>query len=178
MRSKKSLIRLTLISSILLLFATCAFAQDVTYNFLQGTDFSKFKTYKWVNAPDQKYPSEIVDTQIKESIDKQFAAKGLTKISDGMPDIYAIYQVAIDQQTEWYSFGTGWWGMGGTSTTSYAIHVGTLVIDLYDTAAKKMVWTGRATKQLNPSKDPAKNQKNLDKAMAKLMKNFPPPVKK
>ena len=37
-----------------------------------------------------------------------------------------------------------------------------------------LVWTGHATKTLNPSKDPEKNQKNMDKAMAKLLKDFPP----
>jgi len=31
---------------------------------------------------------------------------------------------------------------------------------------------------LNPPKDPEKRQRNLDKAVAKLLKNFPPPAKK
>jgi hypothetical protein len=34
-----------------------------------------------------------------------------------------------------------------------------------------------ATKQLNPSKHPDNNRKRLDKAMAKLLKNYPPPSK-
>ena len=41
-------------------------------------------------------------------------------------------------------------------------------------AAKKLVWKGTATKTLNPSKDPKKNQERLQKAMDKLLKNFPP----
>ncbi len=32
----------------ILLAATSAVAQDVRYNFDKDTDFSKFKTYKWV----------------------------------------------------------------------------------------------------------------------------------
>jgi len=51
------------------------------------------------------------------------------------------------------------------------------VLDIYDPAAKQLVWTGRATKTLDPSKSQEKNQKNLDKAMAKLLKNFPPKAK-
>jgi hypothetical protein len=31
---------------------------------------------------------------------------------------------------------------------------------------------------LNPPKDPEKKQKNLNNAVAKLLKDFPPPVKK
>ena len=179
MRISKLAFRAALVSGILTLMAVLAVGQDVSYNFMADTDFTKFKTYGWVTAPEAKYPSQIVDTQIKDAIDKQLALKGLRKISDGIPDIYAIYQVAINQETQWHSYGGGWWiGMGSVTTTSNTINIGTLVLDMYDTAAKRMVWTGRATKQLNPSKDPAKNQKNLEKAMAKLMKKFPPPKKK
>jgi len=67
---------------------------------------------------------------------------------------------------------------GGMATaTSSTISVGTLVLDIYDPAVKQLVWTGRATKTLDPSKDPQKIQKNIDKAMAKLLKNYPPKVK-
>ena len=69
--------------------------------------------------------------------------------------------------------------MGGMGTmTSSTINIGTLVVDLYDVAAKKQVWHGIATKTLNPSKDPQKNQETTQKAVAKLLKNYPPPVKK
>jgi hypothetical protein len=36
------------------------------------------------------------------------------------------------------------------------------------------VWTGRVTKTLDPSANQAKKQKNLDKALQKLLKGFPP----
>ena len=39
---------------------------------------------------------------------------------------------------------------------------------------KQLVWTGTATKTLNPSSNQEKNQKNLNKAMAKLLKAYPP----
>jgi hypothetical protein len=47
---------------------------------------------------------------------------------------------------------------------------GTLAFDVYGQA-------GTASKTLNPPKDPDKKQENLDKAVAKLLKNFPPPKK-
>jgi hypothetical protein len=49
-----------------------------------------------------------------------------------------------------------------------------LNLDFYDTGIKKQVWRGAATKTLDPPKDPAKLQRKLDKAVAKLLKNFPP----
>jgi hypothetical protein len=51
------------------------------------------------------------------------------------------------------------------------------VIDVYDAANKQLVWTGRATKTISPSKNQQKNLDNLNKAIAKLMKNYPPPMK-
>jgi hypothetical protein len=52
--------------------------------------------------------------------------------------------------------------------------VGTLVLDMYDRSANQLVWTGNATKTLDPSKSQEKNQQNLNKAMQKLLKNYPP----
>jgi hypothetical protein len=61
----------------------------------------------------------------------------------------------------------------GTATES-TINIGTLVLDVYDPATKQLVWTGRASKTIDPSNNQEKNQKNLNKAMAKLLKNYPP----
>jgi hypothetical protein len=66
-------------------------------------------------------------------------------------------------------------GMG--EATSSTITNGTLVVDIYQVATKQLVWTGRATKTLSPSKNQEKNLNNLNKGIAKLMKNYPPPMK-
>src|SRR5215469_16192806 len=113
-------------------------AQDVTYNFMPGTDFSKFHTYKWVNIEGGAHPNQIVDAQIKQSVDAQLAAKGLTKTQDDKADLYLGYQVAVDQQKQWNGYGMGggvrWGGMA--TATSSTINVGTLVLDMYDPSTK------------------------------------------
>jgi hypothetical protein len=60
------------------------------------------------------------------------------------------------------------------NATSSKISVGTLVLDMYDPGSKQLVWTGRATKTLDPKANQEKREKNLDKAMQKLLKNYPP----
>jgi len=60
------------------------------------------------------------------------------------------------------------------TATSSTINVGSIVLDMYDPATKQLVWTGTATKTLNPSSNQQKNEKNLNNAMAKLLKNYPP----
>jgi hypothetical protein len=49
-----------------------------------------------------------------------------------------------------------------------------LTIGLFDPASKQLVWRGAASKTLNLSKDPDKNYRDLEKAMAKLFRNYPP----
>jgi Domain of unknown function (DUF4136) len=152
-------------------------AQDVKYNSMPGTDFSKFHTYKWVVVPNAKYPNQIVDAQIKDAINSQLSAKGLTLTDSDKADLYVAYQTSVAQQQQWnaYGMGGGWRFGGGMATaTSSTIDVGTLVVDMYDPSTKQLVWTGRATKTLNPSSNQEKNQKNLNNAMAKLLKNYPP----
>jgi|WetSurSiteA1Bulk_404760.scaffolds.fasta_scaffold121095_1 hypothetical protein len=167
----------------LVLFCFCALlqAQDVKYNFDPGTDFSKYKTYKWVDVPDAKYPDQLTSNMIKQSIDGQLALKGLTKTDDDKADLYVAYQIAVSEEREWYATGYGgrYRTMGGMGTaTSSTIKIGTLVFDMYDVSEKKQVWHGDATKTLDPSKDPKKNQEKMEKVAKKLLKNYPPPVKK
>ncbi|MBV8811851.1 MAG: DUF4136 domain-containing protein, partial [Acidobacteriaceae bacterium] len=66
----------------------CAIAhgQDVRTNYVQGTDFSKYHTYSWVTIGEIGHSDQILDTEIKQSIDSQLAGKGLTKVDSGTPD--------------------------------------------------------------------------------------------
>jgi hypothetical protein len=167
--------------ALMLLFPVLAcslmVAQDVTTNSMPGVNFSKYHTYKWVPVEGAVQPNQIVDAQIKSSIDSQLATKGLTKTDGDNADLDMAYQVAIDQEKQWNAYGTGGglrWGGGMGTATQSTISTGTLVLDMYDPATKQLVWQGRASKTLDPGANQQKKQKNLDKAMAKLLKNYPP----
>jgi hypothetical protein len=160
-----------------LLACSTALAQDVTTNAMPGTNFAKYHTYKWVTVEGVSYPNQIVDTQIKNSIDSQLAAKGLAKVDTDKADLYVAYQVSVDQEKQWNAYGMGGglrWGGGMATAQSSTISIGTLVLDMYDPSTKQLVWTGRVTKTIDASANQAKKQKNLDKAMQKLLKGFPP----
>jgi hypothetical protein len=174
-------------------WSVAASAQDIRYNFMPGTDFTKYKTYRWARVPKAQYPNDILDNQITQAIDRQLAAKGLTKSAGEDSDLVVTYQAAVSEEKQWNSFSSGdagwgygrwggWGGYGGgmstTTTTSETIHIGTLDVDIYDAAAKNQIWKGQASKTLGSGKDPAKVNKNLNKAMEKLFKKYPPPVKK
>jgi Domain of unknown function (DUF4136) len=169
-------------SSIAILVATLLLAigdlhaQDVRYNYMPGTDFSKYHTYKWVSIESGAHSNQIVDAEIKQDVDSQLASKGLSKTDSDKADLLVGYQIAVDQEKQWNAYGMGGglrWG-GLASATSSTISVGTLVLDMYDPATKQLVWTGNATKTIDPSSNQEKNQKNLAKAMEKLLKHYPP----
>ena len=51
-----------------------------------------------------------------------------------------------------------------------------MVVNIYDVANRKLIWTGLATKTLDLKADAKKRQKNLNKAVQNMMKNYPPIV--
>ena len=73
--------------------------------------------------------------------------------------------------------GWGWRRFGGrgfweATTTTETYKVGTLVVDLFDTKTKQLIWRGAASDTLSNNSD--KNIKNLDKGVDKMFKQFPP----
>lgn len=178
-RITRTLAPIVLAMALALCTGGLAVAQDVTYNAMPGTDFSKFKTYKWVAIEGGEQLDQIADAQIKQAIDAQLATKGLMKTDAETADLYVGYQVAINQERQWNAYGGGGFRFGGgmaTATTS-TIAIGTLGVDMYDQAGKQLVWRGSATKTLDAKANAQKREQNISKAVAKLLKNFPPPTK-
>jgi Domain of unknown function (DUF4136) len=171
------------------LLALSLLAQDVRYNFSSGTNFERFKTYKWVLIKGADQPDQLTDQQIKSAIDAELSKKGLTKTVGETPDLLIAYQVSLAQekQTTMYdsgwAYGPGWrYGYGGygggiTTATTSTIQIGQIDLDFYDPTGKQLVWRGTASKTLDVKASPEKRQKNLAKGVAKLLKNFPPPKK-
>ena len=186
---KKNLLALV----ILLLGLTPVLAQDVRYDFDKEKDFSKYKTYKWVPIKGADQPDELTTKNIKASIDAELATKGMTKTESDDANLYVGFQTAIGTEKEFTSYnsgwgygggwGGGWYGHGGmASTTTYGststVYVGTLDLSMYDPAQKQLVWRGSVSKTLDPKAKPEKKEKNINKAVAKLLKNYPPKEKK
>jgi hypothetical protein len=183
--------RLLTLSAVLVLgAANAALAQDVRYNFDKTANFAAFRTYKWVAIKGAAQVSDLVDRQVKSAVDAELAKKGLSRTEDAGADLYIGYQPGVSQEKEFTSFDTGWgygpgWHGGGwyggaggmTSGTTSTIYIGQLAIDMYASSPHTLVWRGVASKTLDTEAKPDKQQKNLTKAVAKLLKNYPPKVK-
>ena len=185
--------RVSIVLALMLVLtgSSAALAQDVRYNFDKQSNFSGFKTYRWVALKGAQPLPDLTERQVKAAIDAELAKKGLTLAQGDQADLLVGYQAAVDTEKQYTSYDTGWgygpgwygggwYGGGGGMTTgsTSTIYVGQLAVDMYAAAPHQLVWRGVASKTLDAKAKPEKQQKNLAKAVTKLLKNYPPVVKK
>jgi hypothetical protein len=156
--------------------AVPASAQKVTIDYAHDYDFKAVKTFEYVATKETDAPNELTDGRIKDAIIKQLVQGGLTQV-DSDPNIYVTYHLTTKDDTVYNTtgygyggFGRGWrgWGMGmgATTTTETTYTEGTLVIDGYDAADKKMIWRGSGT--VTVKSKPDKQAQQIDNIMTKL----------
>jgi hypothetical protein len=61
--------------------------------------------------------------------------------------------------------------MGMATTTTDVTKVGTVVVDIFDSQSKQLIWRGTESADLSGHSD--KNAKSLAKNLASLFKHFP-----
>jgi hypothetical protein len=127
--------------------------------------------------------------QLGQAFDAELAKKGLQRAGGETADLVIVFQLATGQEkllttfTNEYGYGPGWrqvWysSAGGTSSTmpdASKINSGQVVLDMYDTSTKQLVWRGMVSKTLDSNAKPEEQKKNIDKAAEKLMDKYPPP---
>jgi hypothetical protein len=178
--SMKSLRSTAVFTLFLVAMLGSAFAQQVKTDFDHQANFSQYKTYSWQEI---KPANSLWDARIKSAVDAQLAARGWTRVdSGGDVAIVAIKTSHTERtlQTFYDGIGGGWrWrgfgGFGESTTTEQDYKEGTLVVDLYDAKTKQLIWRGSAEDMVSNKAE--KNEKNLDKGVAKMFKKFPPQAK-
>jgi hypothetical protein len=171
--------KLVFIALTMILPATPIFAQQTTVDFDHTVSFARYHTYSWHRV---QMTDPLFVQRLKDAVDRDLKAKGWQMVpSDGDISIAAVGATRHRREyTTFYNgigpFGwrRGWGGGGfGESVTSVEqVKIGTLILDMYDTAAKQLVWRGIATETL--SDKPEKNTEKLNKAVDKLLSKFPP----
>src|SRR5712672_4771679 len=161
------------------LFAGKASAQQVKTDYDREANFGKYKTYSWEQV---KTKNALDVDRIRSAVNAVLAAKGWTQVDSGGDVSIIAIETTQNQQTlnTFYDgFGGGWgWrrfgggGFGEATTTTETYKVGSLVVDLFDTKTKELVWRGNTSDTLSNNSD--KNIKNMDKDVEKMFKQFPP----
>lgn len=156
--------------------ACISFAQEIKTDYDRNANFSQYKTFSFEKI---QAKSPLWVDRISSAVSAALAAKGLIQISSGGDISIVALEMIRDQQTlnTFYDNSGGGWGwrwgggFGQATTTTETYRVGTLVVDLFDTKSKKLIWRGSASDALSDKS--SKNIKKLDKAVEKLFSQFP-----
>jgi hypothetical protein len=151
-------------------------AADVKTDYDHSADFSHYHTYSWMSA---KASDSLWQDRITQDVDAQLQSKGWQKVDNGGDASVAAIGRTSNKQTldTFYDGFPGWrWrgfgGMGETTTTVENQPVGTLTVDIFDSASKRLIWRASGTDAL--SGKPEKNEKKLEKTVEDMFKKFPP----
>ena len=171
-----------LIGIALLLVTTPVAAQKVTIDYAKDMDFGEVKTFQYTETKETNPKNPMMADRIVEDLKAKLRDGGLLEVQKN-PDVYVTYHFTSEQDQEldttgfgYGGVGVGWgrWGGGMTdaTTTVTTYTEGTLIIDAYRAADKKMIWrgTGTVTVATKPEKQTQQIQKILDKLGAKWKK--------
>jgi len=164
--------------AMIMLMAIPSVAQQVKTDYDRSANFSQYKTYSWSSV---KTKDPLLVDRIKSAVNSALSAKGLTQVDSGGDLTINAMEISRNHQTlnTFYDGGFGGWrwgGFGDATTTTDTYKVGTLVVDLFDTQSKELVFRGSSSDTLSNNSD--KNINNLNKGVDKMFKHFPPEAKK
>ncbi len=130
--------------------------------------------------------------RVEDAFVKEFKKRGLTFTKENGDLVISLFFVTREKSETtahttgtgvyggyyggYYGYGPRWgWGPGfNYSTTSYTTHdykEGTLIVNVFDAKAKKLIWEGIATDAL---KENSKGRENrIKNVVAKIMAHYP-----
>ena len=158
------------------------FAASISTDYDHSANFSQYKTYSWLKV---QAGDSLWENRIKQDVDQQLAKKGWTEVPSNGNASIAAFESTKEQptlQTFYDGFGGGWgWrgrggfgggGIGMSTTTTDNVKVGTIVVDIFESQSKQLLWRGTESSDLGNNAE--KNTKSLAKDMTDLFKHFPP----
>jgi hypothetical protein len=156
-----------------LLVTTLAFSREVRVDYDHHANFERYRTYSWAKV---ETPNSLWDERVKEAIDKALQSKGWQQVPDG-GDVSVVAVGTTNEKRTLRTFYDGfdgwiWGGFGDATTYEDTYQVGTLIVDMFDTTTKKLIWRGSASDVV--SSKPDKNVKELEKSVDKMFEHFPP----
>jgi hypothetical protein len=156
-----------------LMTSVSIFAADIRTDYDHHADFTKYKTYSWAKVDT---PDPLWNDRVKEAVDRALAAKGWSQVPSGGDVSLVAVGTTREKPTlrTFYDGFDGWlWG-GFADATTYVENYteGTLIIDMFDRASKRLLWRGSASDVL--SGKPEKDEKKLEKAVSRMFEHFPP----
>ncbi|HEY2471118.1 MAG TPA: DUF4136 domain-containing protein [Terracidiphilus sp.] len=161
-----------------LLLSVSGSAQKVETDYDHSANFAQYHTYTWGHVASS---DPLFESRIRDAIDHELQEKGWRLAPEGADADVTVTAVAMEKNKREYTtfydgLGPRWrwhgWGTGMATTSVEDVPVGTLIVDMYDSSSKGLVWRGVARDTL--SDKPEKNSEKLEKAVDKMLAKFPP----
>lgn len=183
--------RLLSIFTFLVLTSSCA--PRVTVNQNSKADFSKYRTFTWMDSDvkagqNPLYYNQIATENVENTMSNVLQEKGF-KETTTKPDLLIGYHFFVENKTQtvatpspvygpymgwgrwgYGGWGPGWWGWGGQQYTQQQYQAGTLVVDMVDARTRKLVWRGSVQ---NAVGDPARIAAQLQKEAERIIEKVP-----
>ena len=154
-------------------FLLCALAvtgraQSVQSDFDRSYDFSKLKTFNFMGQrfDDALAQDALNDGRIRNALKSNLAANGYRMEESERPDFAIAYYVTARNKFNIQDVGPRFFGRRDVSVDEYT--EGTLGVDIYDVATRRLVWRGRAVGTVEMKG----TDKKINKAAEKLVKQF------
>lgn len=149
-------------------------------------DFSALQTYAWQHelqpeTGDPRVDNDLIDERIRRAVNDHLNRKGFKRADRDEADFLITYYREYRSRIS----GTSWSaGMGRGSYGSYgSIGYGSdiseydqsiLIIDMLSMADEKALWRGIGIRAVYEGSSPDKITRIVNKAVAKILKKFPP----
>ena len=186
----KNISRLVLLTSAVMLLASCASKPTIETDYDHTIDFSKYTTYGFFNPMGIENPnySSIYGSIFRDAISKEMESRGY-KMSDN-PDLMINVSGRLQDKTKvtttsdpymgggYYGYRRGaygaWGGYGyGTQTHVSNYTEGTVNVDMVDRAMKRMVWEGVAVGRVNEKKTNEETRTNIYAGIQEMFAGYP-----
>jgi hypothetical protein len=129
-----------------------------------GIKFSGLGTsYAWTpNQPEHTIGAASFHELVRNSVDKHLASRGFASNTAGTVDFWVDFRLGRGQKT-----------YAGAIAHGETIEVGSLVLEVFDPASRKLIWRGIAETRIFGSDTPEVRKQRLEAAMSALMAKFP-----
>jgi hypothetical protein len=180
--------RLLVTALLGLLVAGCS-GIAVKQDYDSAANFGALKSFSWQSAVQASTGNELTDNTLLDSrfraaVERELQAKGHTKLATGS-DYLVAYSYTVQNKVERdrgsVGVGVGSSRRGGFGGIGFDLgygdrdyEQGTLIIDVLDPAAGKLLWRGFARQRLVWQSDPEETTARINEAVAAILQKFPP----
>jgi Domain of unknown function (DUF4136) len=135
----------------------------VTSDTTPGVNFSQYKSFTIVNPTPPAGMNPVAYERIRTGVEQGMTGKGYT--SGSPADLSVIITIGAQDKTD-----ISTWGAFGRQVNVSQYTVGSLSVDVFETASKRPLWHGQATATITPGRV---SPEKIDKAVGQIMAKMP-----